>query len=106
MMTHCGVLYNISHVGTDGLTPFERARGRQVGKPNFVFGEQILCKPVPVGRRKAAKTEPKLCDGLFLGLVERTGEIVIGTSEGTAERCRDFKRRPLGDVGIVTWCLA
>ncbi len=30
LMIHCGVLYNISHVGSDGLTPFERARGRRM----------------------------------------------------------------------------
>ena len=54
-MIHCGVLYNISNVGSDGLTPFKRARGRRMGKPICMLGEQIWYKPVPVGRSKAAK---------------------------------------------------
>jgi hypothetical protein len=41
-MNHCGVLYNIAQVGTDGLTPFERARGRRMGKPLCTFGEQVF----------------------------------------------------------------
>ena len=44
-----------------------------MGKPICMFGEQIWYKPVPVGKSKAAKMEPKFKDGLFLGLVERTG---------------------------------
>ena len=72
LMIHCGVLYNISNVGSDGLTPFERGRGRRMGKPICMFGEQIWYKPVPVGRSKAAKMEPKFCDGLFLGLQAET----------------------------------
>jgi hypothetical protein len=62
-----------------------------------MFGEQILYKPVAVGSSKAAKMETKFLDGIFLGLVERTGEYIVGTAEGRAERCRDFKRRPLGE---------
>ena len=56
-----------------------------------------MYKPVAVGSSKAAKIETKFLDGIFLGLVERTGEYIVGTAEGRAERCRDFKRRPLGE---------
>ena len=68
-----------------------------MGKPLCVFGEKVLYKPVAVGRSKAAKMETKFVDGIFLGLVERTGEIIVGTIDGRAERCRDFKHRPLDE---------
>ena len=94
LASHCGVLYNISSVGSDGMTPFERARGRRMGRPICMFGEKILFKPVVVGRGKTGKLEPKFEDGLFLGIVERTGEVIVGMADGTAGRCRDYKRRP------------
>ena len=57
---------------------------------------------------KTAKVKTKRLDGrqstivfcalcIFLGLMERTGKYIVGTAEGCADRCRDFKRRPLGE---------
>ena len=93
LVSHCGVLYNTSHMGADGLTPFERARGRRTGKLLCMFGETVFYKPVIAGRSKAAKIKEKFVDGIFLGLVQRTGEIIVGTIDGRAECCRDFRRR-------------
>ena len=47
LVSHSGVLYNITNVGADGLTPFERARGRRMGRPLCMFGEQICDLVVP-----------------------------------------------------------
>ncbi len=68
-----------------------------MGRPLCMFCEQILYRPVAVGSSKAAKMEAKFLDGVFLGLVERTGEYIVGTADGRAERCRDFKRRTSGE---------
>ena len=87
-----GCFYNISHIGSDGLTPFERARGRRLTRPICMFGERILYRPVLSG--KLVKLEPRFEDGVFLGLVERTGEIIVGLKDGSAGRCRDYKRLP------------
>ena len=59
-----------------------------------MFGEHVLYKLVAVGRSKATKMEPKFESGVFLGLVERTGVIIVDTADGEAARCRDFKERP------------
>ncbi len=50
-------------VGADGLTPFEMAHGRRMGRPLRTFGEQVLDKPAAVGRSKAAKMGVKFSDG-------------------------------------------
>ncbi len=91
---YCGVLYNTTHGGSDGLTPFERARGRRMGRPLCMFGERVLYMPVPMGNDKKAKMEPSYVPGIFLGLVERTGEVIIGTADGCAVRCRSYRRVP------------
>ena len=36
--------------------------------------------------------EPNFEDGIFLGVVERSLEMIVGTKEGHAVSCRDIKR--------------
>ena len=43
--------------------------------------EAILYRPIPVGNSKAAKMESKLLDGIFLGVVQRMGETIIGLAD-------------------------
>ena len=61
-------------------------------KPLASPGERILCKPMSGGRTASAKMEPRFRPGIFLGIVERTGEVIVGLEDGTVGRCRDFKR--------------
>ena len=65
-----------------------------MGRPLCMFGEHVLYMPIPVGNDKKAKMEPRYVPGTFLGLVGRTGEVIAGTVDGHAVRCRSFKRVP------------
>ena len=63
-------------------------------RPLCMFGEKISYRPIPSGRAPTAKLEPRFEDGIFLGIVERTGEVIVANDKGFCLRCRDFKRRP------------
>ena len=64
-------------------------------KPSKTLHKTAKVKTKPLDGRQSTIVFCALC--IFLGLMERTGKYIVGTAEGCAERCRDFKRRPLGE---------
>ena len=69
-------------VGKDGLTAYERRRGRKCRIPVEAFGEKVWCKEIRPGKERANKLESEWREGLWLGQSPRSNEAIIGTREG------------------------
>ena len=87
-------------IGLDGKTPVERLRGRRGRDMMAEFGESVMFIPLRGNaddrRRQKADLEPRFMDGIFLGLTDRSDEILIWCQEGF-RKARTMKRRPEGE---------
>ena len=87
-------------MGADGKTPLERIRGRRGRDHMAEFGESILYMPlrgdVADQRRSKINLEPRFLDGIFLGLTDRSDEILVWGPEGV-RKARTIRRRPEGE---------
>ena len=72
------------------MTAFQRWKGTRFKRALPPLGECILF--LPAGKR-GSKLEEKYIDGIFLGIVERSSEIDVGTAAGVV-RGRSLRRRP------------
>ena len=83
-------------IGEDGRTPLERLRGRKGRDHMAEFGESVLYIPLRgnVSDKKKAKAnmDPRFQDGVFLGLSDRSDEIIIYGPEGV-RKARTIRRR-------------
>ena len=75
--------------GDDGKSPYERIRGQQCRTPLVPFGELILFLPMKTIHRN--KGDPAKLLGIWLGINERTEEVLVGTMEGVI-KCRTNSR--------------
>ena len=75
--------------GDDGRTPCERIRGSQCKTPLVPFGETIMYLPMKTVHRN--KGEPAKLPGVWLGINERTEEVLVGTHKGIV-KCRTVSR--------------
>ena len=57
-----------------------------------------MWRPLKTKANKKDKDELRMREGYFLGIIHRTDEAIIGTSEG-AVRCREVRRLPREDQG-------
>ena len=55
----------------------------------------MCCISLEAPSTETSKVESKLRDGIWLGIVDRTEEAIIGTEHGIV-KCRTVKRRPEG----------
>ena len=69
-------------VGKDGLTAYERMRGRKCRIPVVVFCEKVWYKEIRPGKESANKLESEWREGLWLGHSRRSDEAIIGKREG------------------------
>ena len=79
---YAGQVISRFHCSTfDGKTPYELRKGRPYRRELPEFGESIMYLTVPRGKRRH-KFEDRWLTGLFLGLVSRTSEVIVGTEKG------------------------
>ena len=69
-------------VGTDGMTAFERRRGRKCNIPTVSFGEKVWYKKrdKPKDQQKSEATWEK---AIWLGHARDSNETIVGTVDGT-----------------------
>ena len=80
MVQHAGALISRYHRGADGLTAYRRVRGKDFKTDICEFGEGVwYMKPGSVGKNKF---DSRWEAGIYLGMVDSSGEKIIGTSEG------------------------
>ena len=80
-------------VGKDGMTPFERRRGRKCRVPAVAFGEKVWYKELREGKDRKNKLASEWKQGAWLGHSRNSNEAVIGTPEGVV-RAYAIKRMP------------
>ena len=74
-----------------GENSFATIKGRQSHAQIAAFGEIILYVPLKSMKTGRSKFEPKMEEGIFLGMNMRTDDILVGTERGTVNT-RTFKR--------------
>ena len=84
-------------VGADGKTPTERIRGRKGRNVMAELAECILYMPLrgDTDAKRVAKIEfePRFMKGVFLGLTDRSDEILVAGPEGI-RKARTIRRLP------------
>ena len=65
-----------------GQTPYRRQRGREAGKNLCEYGEKVLYYPLKGPGRSKDKTEARWKYGIWLGISNRSDEVIIGTETG------------------------
>ena len=109
IVQHAAAVINRYHKGSDGATPYRRARGREFNGDMCEMGERIwYMKPGMTGKEKL---ESKWEDGIWVGVTDTSGEKIIATPQGCL-KVRSVKRRPeeerwdiaaLQDIKGVPW---
>eukprot|EP00959_Pyramimonas_sp_CCMP1952_P017403 369614-Pyramimonas_sp.AAC.1 len=66
---------------TDGKTAHERCRGRKLNKQIPEFGECVMYLKTPAHNGRE-KLEMRWESGVFLGINEKSQELIIGTPHG------------------------
>ena len=80
--------------GDDGKTPYERIRQEACQVPFVPFGEMVLYLPMKTAT--SSKGVPARKAGIWLGVIERTEEMIIGTKDGVV-KCRTVSRMSKDD---------
>ena len=86
------ILTKYTH-GKDGKTPWERRRREACKKAVIPIGEKVLYLPLKTASIHHKKGEPKMEEGIWLGVNGRTEETLIGTTKGVV-KCRTVRRLP------------
>ena len=88
-----GELISKYALGFDGKTPYERIRGERCRVPMAIFGECVLYLPLKTAKSFKEQAQPRMKQGIWLGVVERIEEAIIGTDRGIV-KCRTVNRLP------------
>ena len=75
---HCADTYNRYQVGADGRMPWQRLKGRKFRRVVVDFGK---CVWYPKSKG-VDKLESRWSSGVWIGLRDESGEILIGTELG------------------------
>ena len=79
-------------VGKDGLTAYERRRGRKCRVPVVAFGEKVWYKELRTGKARKNKFDSEWQEGIWVGHHRESNEAIIGTTGGFV-RAYAIKRR-------------
>ena len=80
LVRHCAWSLTRFAIGADGQTAFKRQRGMDNVGETACFGEAI-CYRIPL--RIQTNMEPRWeADGVFFGMLDLSGEVIVGTPEG------------------------
>ena len=90
-MKHAANTLNRYAVGQDGRTAYYRLRGKAFNQEVVEFGEEVwYMYPGIVGKHKL---DNRWANGVWLGMLERSNESIIGTNEGCI-KVRSIRRKP------------
>ena len=93
---------NRSKIGGDGRTPHERHKGKSFRKVLPPFGESIMFLP---SAKRDAKFEERWKIGIFLGVLEKSSEMLVGFDQRVI-RARSIKRRAPSERADATMLLS
>ena len=110
LFEYAGLLLNRMEVSRDGLTSYERSKGKKAKELEYEFSEGVWWR-TKVVKTTMKKLEIMWQDGVFLGVKATTGEMIVGTAEGIF-RTRTLRKKPKEDrwdvkhmdmIGGVPW---
>ena len=91
LIKHAAFLLDISKVGDDGRTAYERRRGKRFKKVVPELGECVwYLKPQTEGKEKL---DSRWESGVFAGIREESGELYVMSEHGVCQ-VKDFQRKP------------
>lgn len=91
--------------GKDGLTGYERRRGRKCKDKITVFGEKVWFKRTREGKDRMNQFDTEWEEGVWLGRCRNSNESVIGTRRGTV-RAYTTKRQDEDNRWSAEWIQA
>ena len=78
LVAHVGTILTRVKVGADGLAPDERLKGKSSRTPTAQVVDSVLCTRDKDALSEVPKSHPRLMEGTFLGIRNRTGEDIVG----------------------------
>jgi len=95
LVPYCAVTYNLFHVTNSGKTPFEIARGRAFkgALPNFAESLHYKVIKKRTAEHRKLQLEQNWVDGMFVGVLERSLEVMVSTTEGKVEKALGLTRK-------------
>ena len=96
LVEYCAWKLNVRNRGVDGITEYQRVRGREYGKRLLPFGEVVLAHLPRKGPERAVggALDPRAKEGIFLGYGTVSHSYVV-CCEGTVKQYRSIYRIPL-----------
>ena len=95
LVEYAAVLLNRFEVGADGKTNYERNKGKKATTLGLELGEAVLWRRKKIGGA-LGKLTTLWEDGVYLGIMGKSGEIIIGDGKGVW-KTRSVHRKPAGD---------
>ena len=89
LIAHASDSLNRYHVYEDGRTGYHNWKGRPFVKESVEFGQNIMY--YPPGMKGKNKFEARWQEGVWLGIADRSMEVIVGTNEGVI-KVRDVRR--------------
>ena len=77
LLERASTVLNSFRICNDGKTGFQRMRGKLCNKQVCCFGEKVLWMPLPMRGHEVPNMEPRMHEGVWLGLRTRSGEDII-----------------------------
>ena len=91
LVKHASDTMSRYEMGSDGMTPYRRIKGKPFNARICKFGECVwYLRPKSKGREKA---DTRWAEGVWLGIRDISGEHIIGTQDGVV-KVRMVRRRP------------
>ena len=90
---HASYLLNRLEVGRDGKTAYERSKGKRATVLGLEFGEKMMWKLKPTGLMQKLETQWHF--GLFIGVRQKSGEVIVAADDGEIKMVRTVRRVPL-----------
>ena len=91
LVDYCSTLLNLFHIGSDGMSAYQRNKGKVWKVELPPFGEVVEFK-----RRTNSKLEARWETGVYLGVRDDTTEKIVGTKQGTFV-VQSLRRKPEED---------
>ena len=98
LVEHAWKLMSRYQVGRDARTAYELHASKPYRRQLVEFGERVYFMPIRPGGARQAKLDPKWQDGAFIGIRDRSDEMLIMTTSGVY-KTRNVRRPPR--VGLL-----
>ena len=90
LMKHAADVIHRRRVGRDGRTAYKLWKGKHFNKHVAEFGEHVWF--LRAGSAGKDKFNVRWEDGIWLGVINESGEKIMGTEQGTT-KVKDFRRK-------------